>query len=435
MSRFGIECGARSGTTRFDCTAAAAPVLVLVSMIVACSGARPVARSTELPTDKQMRCSISKSASRPLIVEWPSADRATLEARIRKGVVPVRYAGCEMEVLDQCILSGRYTYTALTKQHESLVVRDVDDLWAKLPLGAASLEGTLKSEGALSLVMTMVGRYEWAGTPRRRDLEGHCERATHVIAGLVVGAFEFYTGTEEKASAGGGLTGMGAGARRLSARRTINQAGEESACEQATTQDAEPPSGCGAMLRVEVIPIADATADDSSVVASARPAGPPAPAPKVRLTVSGATVRDNHTGLVWQRTVPSVTMGYAEARQYCAGLRRSEILSPPGTDEHLPEATPATPPQPRVWRLPTREELIAFAGADPAMQGVFWAEASPAPDEFSKPERDRWVVRGNLLAGAPRSRTSELLAAVEMPGGVPRWVQSATDKLRVRCVR
>jgi hypothetical protein len=32
-------------------------------------------------------------------------------------------------------------------------------------------------------------------------------------------------------------------------------------------------------------------------------------------------------------------------------------------------------------------------------------------------------------------RGAELLATVEMPGGVPRWVQSAALKLRVRCVR
>jgi len=127
-----------------------------------------------------------------LIVEWPSADRLTLEARVRKGVVPVRYAGCEMELLEQCSLAGQYAYPALNKQKESLTLRTVDDLYAKLPLGAASLEGQLKSAGELGLAMTMVGRYEWSGSPPFADLQGNCEKATHVISALVVGTFDFY---------------------------------------------------------------------------------------------------------------------------------------------------------------------------------------------------------------------------------------------------
>lgn len=142
--------------------------LALLIAAAACGGQAPVSKTPELPTDKQTRCSVAKSQSHPLIVEWPSADRLTLEARMRKGIVPVRYAGCEMELLEQCSLGGQYAYAALNKQKESLTLRTVDDLYAKLPLGAASLEGQLESSGELGLAMSMVGRFEWSGVSSGR---------------------------------------------------------------------------------------------------------------------------------------------------------------------------------------------------------------------------------------------------------------------------
>lgn len=50
----------------------------------------------------QTKCKVAASQRRPLIVEWPSADRAALEAQTRQGVVVVRYTGCEMEMLPSC---------------------------------------------------------------------------------------------------------------------------------------------------------------------------------------------------------------------------------------------------------------------------------------------------------------------------------------------
>ncbi len=237
------------------------PVLLLcLSAFLGCATlpSSPV-KPPDLPTDKQTRCSVLKSQANPLIVEWPGADRATLEARARKAVVPVRYVGCEMEILKQCALPGQYAYTALNKQRESIVVRDVDELYAKLPLGAASLEGALKSAGELNVAMVMVGRYEWSGTPRYGDLQGpDCSQATHVVSALIVGAFDFFAGTDSEKGGGVGVAGAETGIRRQSKRTTIDEAGDEAACARSTTKDSEPPNDCGAMLRVEVIPIPDA---------------------------------------------------------------------------------------------------------------------------------------------------------------------------------
>jgi len=54
------------------------------------------------------RCQVTASQLRPLIVEWEAADRASLEVRLRReGLVAVRYAGCELEVL-RCQAAGKY---------------------------------------------------------------------------------------------------------------------------------------------------------------------------------------------------------------------------------------------------------------------------------------------------------------------------------------
>lgn len=188
-----------------------------------------------------------------MIVEWPSADRLDLEAQARKGILVVRYEGCEMEVLRACQVTGAYRYAATTRQDDRVHIRDEDALYANIPVYAAKFEGALKSAGELTVAMSMVGRYEATRTGlRRSDLVGECSRATHVITSLTAGAFEFYSGAEQGKSAGVDVLGVGAGAKTSSVHTTLNRAGKPEACDKASVRDSEPPDGCGALLRVEV---------------------------------------------------------------------------------------------------------------------------------------------------------------------------------------
>src|SRR5262245_43982877 len=88
--------------------------------LTACSGgnfASEVAKPPEFAPKDQTKCGVTKSQARPLIVEWPSSDRAALEARVKQGIVPVRYIGCEMEVLTRCQVSNStYGYTGITRK-------------------------------------------------------------------------------------------------------------------------------------------------------------------------------------------------------------------------------------------------------------------------------------------------------------------------------
>jgi hypothetical protein len=172
---------------------------------------------------------------KPLVVEWPPADRASLEAQAKRGVVPVHFDGCQMEVLRQCQAKAKYRYTPITPKHDSLKISNEDELYAHLPIGAATLEGTLKRAGELNVSMTFVGTYESDQDIVTKDaLEGDCAQATHVVMALNVGSFDFVAGAS--ATVGAGATAFGIGAKGTSGaeRDTISHDGSEEACAKSS---------------------------------------------------------------------------------------------------------------------------------------------------------------------------------------------------------
>ncbi|MBW2522537.1 MAG: hypothetical protein JRI23_00100, partial [Deltaproteobacteria bacterium] len=231
-------------------------LLALAGLGCSAPAAAPLATPPAYQPEHQSKCSVQKSQSRPLIIEWPSADRAALEALAKRGMVVVRYEGCEMELLAQCRAPGTYRYTPTTHKQETVTIRDVDDLYAKVPFGAAGLEAKLARAGELNVAMAVVGRYDVDdASVAAAELEGICGRATHVISGLTAGAFEFYAGASAEVGAGAEVGGVGAGARSGAERELLNRDGNAEACSVATSEDVEPPEGCGALLRVEVAPL------------------------------------------------------------------------------------------------------------------------------------------------------------------------------------
>jgi hypothetical protein len=218
------------------------------------------ARAPELDRPGETKCGVKKSQSEPLVVEWPSAARAKLEALSRTGVVAVRYQGCEMEVLASCNAPGKYGYTAITPKHDHVAIKNEDDLYANIPLGAARLEGKLESAGELDVDMAIVGRFASDRAVVRADeLQGpDCAKATHVVSALEVGAFDFYAGAGTSVGAGASALGAGGGGSAKASKELLNSDGRMSVCDGASTSDGKPPDGCGAILRLEVVPLGEA---------------------------------------------------------------------------------------------------------------------------------------------------------------------------------
>jgi hypothetical protein len=233
------------------------------------NAASQIAKAPTYDPPGQAKCGVRKSADHPLIVEWPSADRATLEAKAQSGLVAVRYVGCEMEVLHRCKLPGKYSYTSITPKHDAVTIKDSDDLYANMPVGAAKLEGKLEKSGQLNVSMTIVGRFEadhTTFTPQQLDGDD-CDRATHVVSGMTTGAFELSAGAS--ASIGGGVSalGMGAGGKSSSSHETLERDGREEKCE-GSSRSSEPPDGCGAVLRLDLVPLEAPKREHKAAVAA-----------------------------------------------------------------------------------------------------------------------------------------------------------------------
>ncbi len=200
------------------------------------------------------RCNVTASHMRPLIVEWEAADRASLEVRLRKtGLVAVRYAGCELEVL-RCQAAGQYHYSGVTVKHDGLAIESEDELYGSLPIGAVRLEAKLRRAGRLNVETSIVGMVEADRTAiQRSELMGACEGATHVIAGAQIGAFRFFAGGEGELAGGVGASLAHAGARSAASKVLLGADGDIDACHAASRTDAAPPEQCGALLRLEMV--------------------------------------------------------------------------------------------------------------------------------------------------------------------------------------
>src|SRR5499427_2818534 len=161
---------------------------------------------------EQAKCRVAASQSSPLVTEWPASEKANLEVLLRNGTVAVAYSGCSMRLLPECRLKGEYHWQRTTPSTDSLEINDSDELFAKLPLGAASLEGELKRSGKLSVQTTVSGqlRLENANineVPR----EGPCAQATHLLSALSLGAFALKAGGQKDAKATAGISVAEAG--------------------------------------------------------------------------------------------------------------------------------------------------------------------------------------------------------------------------------
>lgn len=206
------------------------------------------------------KCKPGGESEKSLVVEWPMGDRASLEGKVQDRLVAVRYRNCEMELINNCSVAGSYRYISVTPKSETIRITNADELYAKIPIGAVKLEGKLERDGALNVDMVLIGRHE---SDRFRfqtsDLDGRCDGATHIVTGLSVGAFVFYSGAAADVGVGVGVKGTGveAGVGSSASSELLSRDGDLSACVLPTGADAivGPPPGCGALLQVEVVPI------------------------------------------------------------------------------------------------------------------------------------------------------------------------------------
>jgi hypothetical protein len=205
-------------------------------------------------TAELARCSVAKSHEQPLVTEWPASYKARLEALLQGGAVAVEYSGCDLRIVDRCRLSGAYAWKKTTLSTDTTDIQDEDDLYAKLPLGAASLSGQLRTSGTLHVQTTVSGQLQLVGKAAEDETSGaECARATHLVTALSIGAFRLVAGGEAKGSAGAEMGNTGVGGSTAQRRSILRAAGDADSCERATPD--EPSPECRSPIQIFLTPI------------------------------------------------------------------------------------------------------------------------------------------------------------------------------------
>lgn len=196
----------------------------------------------------------------PLVIDLPARHRADLEVVMSEGIAAVRYDCKSMKLLKTCKAEGSYAYQGVLLKEEVLRLENADEIKANLPLtgaGVAAKIGAEMARGAtLDLAMAMVGqkraaRYELA----RDELTGRCKGATHFVQSAHVGAFVMQQGEKADLASAARMFGVGASAGASSHRMSRQADGNLDACRRSAPGAAQPEAGCGAILRLYLLPI------------------------------------------------------------------------------------------------------------------------------------------------------------------------------------
>lgn len=238
-----------------------------VAALTAC-GPGTVAQKVTTPTpppsgaealgEKPPVCSGEPEAARPLVLDASAQLRLDLELAMREGVAVVRYDCASLEVLPRCKLEGSYRFAGVNRKEEVIRLSNADQIAANLPLGVASLRGKLKRSEALDLAMVLVGRQSTShrGLLRSADTFGDgCEGATHLVQAAFVGAFALNRGSEGKVGTAVEVFGAGAEGSSSTKQQNISRDGDVKACHASSPEASAPPSGCGATIRLDLIPV------------------------------------------------------------------------------------------------------------------------------------------------------------------------------------
>jgi hypothetical protein len=196
----------------------------------------------------QNRCN-PKDHTRPFVIEWDATDMSSFEARATNDVVFVRYQGCDLVMIDSCVVDsvkgsfGSYKPIDWTSGSvESMDINNEGELYAKLPLGTASLGGRVKGgekfhmeyfvSGTRSATRDMVYRADLAKVPS-------CKNATHFVYSYNLGAFALGAQSSIKGEAGGTVWGVGAGGSRSSSSKAEKHGGDIGTCRAESAKDTQ----------------------------------------------------------------------------------------------------------------------------------------------------------------------------------------------------
>ena len=213
-----------------------------------------------IPSGGEHLCRSTLDEAEVLVVDFPASQRVNLETMIRDHVVAVHYDCQKINVLRTCRVDGHYAFKGTLPKEEQIRLSDVDEISANLPFSATQLGTDLDSQlsrgATVDLAMMSVGQQRTSlleVTPHH--LSGRCQKATHYVHSATVGAFVMTQGEESQLNAAAKVFTTG-GELNSSSKRTFSfRDGEIKACKKSLSHALKPARGCGAILKLYLIPI------------------------------------------------------------------------------------------------------------------------------------------------------------------------------------
>ena len=242
--------------------ASCAALAAFASSLLSCAPPANVAGETlKSPTTtgeafEGVQCSAVRPQTEPDLMAWDPGSRSNLNRLRAAGVVAVRYeaVGCnvKLELLSHCIgATGKYQFSPYSANQRK-VAHNASELFAQLPVGAASLGADVKGGRALRTDYMLAGQYALPpeATFGAADLKGSdCARATHVVSAIYVGAFIMGAGESRQMDAKSSLFGASAGVRSHADVDVLSTEGDAEACAIAQ-RDGTESYRCAVPLRI-----------------------------------------------------------------------------------------------------------------------------------------------------------------------------------------
>ena len=199
------------------------------------------------------------NAERPFIIEWDATDMSSFESYAANDVVIVKYEGCNLKVLDECrndsIRGSQGAYKPVewtTGSLEKIRIANQGELYAKLPLGAATLGGRVAGGEKFSMEYYVAGtRSATRDSVYSDDIAANpgCEGATHFVYGYNLGAFALGSVKDFSAEAGGSAYGFGVGGKTSSSSTADKKGGDLAVCKSDSATEV---AGCKAPIRLSL---------------------------------------------------------------------------------------------------------------------------------------------------------------------------------------
>ncbi len=226
------------------------------------------------------RCS-PKNHERPFIIEWDATDMSSFESLAANDVVFVKYEGCDLQVIGTCkddsVKGALGAYKPVDWTSGSLETIDIaneGELYAKLPLGSASLGGRVEAGEKFHMEYYVSGtRNATRAAVYKKELAKNpgCQGVTHFVYGYNLGAFALGSATKVKGTVGGSAFGFGAGGSKTSSSSAEKKGGQLSSCSSDSAKEIDT---CKAPIRLTLREISDG--DNPDVAAASAPETPEA---------------------------------------------------------------------------------------------------------------------------------------------------------------